>query len=93
MRALRLSVRTTAFHVVKTGSTPVGRATSPIYVVVFWTELLLSFGTVAMAFGFALPGGCNLHLMLGLALRPVKSAISELIQKSLGTRFRLRGTI
>jgi hypothetical protein len=25
-RALRLSVRTTAFHVVKTGSTPVGRA-------------------------------------------------------------------
>jgi hypothetical protein len=25
--ALRLSVRTTAFHVVKTGSTPVGRAT------------------------------------------------------------------
>lgn len=26
-RALRLSVRTTAFHVVKTGSTPVGRAT------------------------------------------------------------------
>lgn len=40
-RALRLSVRTTAFHVVKTGSTPVGRAT-PCEQCNFYSDLKVS---------------------------------------------------
>ena len=35
-RALRLSVRTTAFHVVKTGSIPVGRATLSLLQLSAW---------------------------------------------------------